>query len=119
MMPKTDGRDRAGTLPDEYGFKTCDGRHERHGQPHSLLDESLAGHRLHCPVCDVHLTSLMLCPNCGTRFGSEFVGVELEPGLVAHVALGTSAATLEALRELGHLALEQLEQEGELGDDRS
>lgn len=34
----------------------------------SELDESLTGHKYHCPKCDVHLTSLGLCPNCGTRF---------------------------------------------------
>jgi hypothetical protein len=51
----------------ENNFKYCDGEHERHGQPHSMLDEKLSGHNLHCPACDVHLTSLLLCPECGTR----------------------------------------------------
>lgn len=28
----------------------------------------MAGHYWHCPNCDVHLTSLGLCPECGTRY---------------------------------------------------
>lgn len=32
------------------------------------LDEILTGHRLHCGKCDVHLTSLYLCPKCGYRY---------------------------------------------------
>lgn len=46
----------------------CDGRHERNGGQHNALDYSLAGHHLHCPRCDVHITSLLMCPNCGTRY---------------------------------------------------
>lgn len=32
------------------------------------LDAKLAGHEWHCPRCDKHLTSGMLCPECGTRY---------------------------------------------------
>jgi hypothetical protein len=32
------------------------------------LDKSLTGHDLECPRCQSHLTSLLLCPNCGIRF---------------------------------------------------
>ena len=28
----------------------------------------LSGHLWHCPNCDVHLTSLMFCPECGVRY---------------------------------------------------
>lgn len=28
----------------------------------------LSGHTWHCPLCDVHLTSLGLCPTCGVRY---------------------------------------------------
>ena len=31
----------------------------------SQLDDSLAGHSIHCPKCNTHLTSLLLCPECG------------------------------------------------------
>jgi RNA polymerase subunit RPABC4/transcription elongation factor Spt4 len=34
----------------------------------TALDESLTGHRLHCPKCGRHLTTLLLCPECGTRY---------------------------------------------------
>ena len=37
----------------------------------SMLDESLTNHKYHCPKCDVHLTSVGLCSNCGTRFEIE------------------------------------------------
>ena len=47
---------------------TCDGKHERGDADHSSLDYGLTQHLLHCPVCDVHLTSLLLCPGCGTRY---------------------------------------------------
>ena len=47
---------------------TCDGKHERGDADHSLLDYGLTQHMLHCPVCDVHLTSLLLCPGCGMRY---------------------------------------------------
>ena len=42
------------------------------------LDESLTGHKYHCPKCDVHLTSLGLCGECGTRYniGAAEHGVE-------------------------------------------
>lgn len=40
----------------------CDGR------DNSALDASLTGHWWHCPVCNCHLTSLFLCPECGTRY---------------------------------------------------
>ena len=43
-------------------FKVCDGNDK------TELDESITGHRLHCPKCDVHLTSLLLCPECGARY---------------------------------------------------
>jgi hypothetical protein len=33
-----------------------------------MLDDTLAGHSLHCPKCGFHLTSLLLCPECGIRF---------------------------------------------------
>jgi len=36
--------------------------------PDSQLDDSLAGHNLHCPKCAAHLTSLGLCPTCGIRY---------------------------------------------------
>jgi hypothetical protein len=49
-------------------FKWCDGLSERDGQPHSALDFALTGHHQHCLACDVHLTSLDLCPNCGVRY---------------------------------------------------
>lgn len=29
---------------------------------------SLSHHDWHCPKCDVHLTSLYACPECGTRY---------------------------------------------------
>lgn len=29
---------------------------------------TISGHLWHCPVCDVHLTSLFLCPECGVRY---------------------------------------------------
>lgn len=32
------------------------------------LDAKLSGHRWHCPKCNKHLTSMMLCPECGTRY---------------------------------------------------
>lgn len=32
------------------------------------LDDSLAGHSIHCPKCNAHLTSLLLCPECGDRY---------------------------------------------------
>jgi len=44
------------------GLLRCNGRDE------TQLDEQLAGHRYHCPICDVHLTSLLLCPKCGRRY---------------------------------------------------
>ena len=47
---------------------TCDSHHERHGQAHHAMDEAITGHRLHCPECDCHLTSLLLCPECGERY---------------------------------------------------
>lgn len=43
-------------------LKICDGNDK------TMLDESLAGHMFHCPNCDVHLTSLGLCPSCATRY---------------------------------------------------
>lgn len=30
-------------------------------------DHRLTGHGLHCPTCDQHLTSLLMCAKCGTR----------------------------------------------------
>ena len=53
----------------------CNG-HEHYGGPHSALDFALTHHNLHCPACDVHLTSLLLCPECGTRHTYR---VPLEP----------------------------------------
>lgn len=38
------------------------------GVDSSELDQALTHHNLHCPDCNVHLTSLFLCPQCGTRF---------------------------------------------------
>ena len=38
------------------------------GNDKTLLDESLSGHKFHCPNCDMHLTSLGLCSHCGTRW---------------------------------------------------
>lgn len=38
------------------------------GNDKTLLDESLSRHKFHCPNCDMHLTSLGLCPHCGTRW---------------------------------------------------
>jgi hypothetical protein len=29
---------------------------------------ALTGHMWHCPDCDEHLTSLLLCPKCGARY---------------------------------------------------
>lgn len=49
-------------------FKTCDGQHEHDDQEHSAMDESITGHKLHCPDCDQHLTSLLLCLKCGRRY---------------------------------------------------
>lgn len=43
------------------GLRLCD----RHCQ--SGLTEWLVCHRYHCPVCNQHLTSLLLCPVCGKR----------------------------------------------------
>lgn len=31
----------------------------------------ITGHFWHCPSCDSHLTSLGLCPECGTRYEFE------------------------------------------------
>lgn len=33
-----------------------------------LMCGDLAGHRLHCRACGVHLTSALLCPTCGTVY---------------------------------------------------
>lgn len=33
--------------------------------------KELSKHQWHCPKCDVHLTSLLLCPRCGTRYERE------------------------------------------------
>ena len=30
--------------------------------------KELSKHKWHCPDCDVHLTSLLLCPECGIRY---------------------------------------------------
>lgn len=49
-------------------FKTCNGQTEHNGQPHAMMDEAITGHKLHCPDRDKHLTSLLLCPDCGTRY---------------------------------------------------
>ena len=35
----------------------------------------LSGHKLHCGVCDSHLTSLLLCPKCGKRYGDTVYAV--------------------------------------------
>ena len=43
-------------------FLPCDGKDK------TQLDESITYHRHHCPVCDVHLTSLLHCPECNTRY---------------------------------------------------
>jgi len=40
-------------------FKKCNGMDDM---------ECLVGHQYHCPECDVHITSLGLCPNCGVRY---------------------------------------------------
>lgn len=36
---------------------------------------SLSHHDWHCPKCDHHLTSLYLCPECGTRYNPPITGV--------------------------------------------
>ena len=37
------------------------------------LDESISYHRRHCPVCMHHLTSLMLCCECGIRHYNDYI----------------------------------------------
>lgn len=41
----------------EVGYKNC-----------KFGAASLSHHDWHCPKCDHHLTSLYLCPECGTRY---------------------------------------------------
>ena len=43
-------------------LKICNGKDE------TQLDIALSGHKYHCPNCDIHLTSLGFCSNCGVRF---------------------------------------------------
>ena len=49
------------TMKDVY-FLPCLGNDE------SMLDETLSGHKYHCPHCNTHLTSLYLCCDCGVRY---------------------------------------------------
>lgn len=48
-------------VPDDP-FMPCNGNDK------TQLDESITGHRLHCRHCDSHLTSLLMCPDCGRRY---------------------------------------------------
>ncbi len=38
------------------------------GQDRTALDETITGHKFHCPFCNVHLTAQLLCSKCGTLF---------------------------------------------------
>lgn len=52
-----------------FGFRQhIDGLWQCNGRDRSQLDEALTGHRYHCPKCNVHLTSGLLCPKCGKRY---------------------------------------------------
>ena len=43
------------------------------------LDKALTGHDLECPACGCHLTSLLLCAECGIRFESTTqIGLVME-----------------------------------------
>lgn len=45
--------------------------------------KELSCHQWHCPKCDIHLTSLFLCPKCGNRFvASGGGGFRLESGVM-------------------------------------
>jgi len=57
-------------LPLKVCNRSYDCRAEKEGptNAHGSLDETLTHHRYHCPRCDVHLTSLLLCSGCGTRY---------------------------------------------------
>lgn len=46
------------------GLKQCD--------PIACSGGSISGHLWHCPMCDSHLTSLFLCPECGIRYDTTF-----------------------------------------------
>jgi tRNA(Ile2) C34 agmatinyltransferase TiaS len=35
-------------------------------------NREITRHNYHCPRCNVHLTSLLLCPLCGTRYSPTF-----------------------------------------------
>lgn len=44
-----------------------------------MLDYQLTKHNAHCKKCGSHLTSLLLCPECGTRYTWSYVmGNEIE-----------------------------------------
>ena len=47
--------------------------------------DRLTGHRFHCPECGSHLTSLLLCPECGDRYGAK---VEVKNGISVEATLG-------------------------------
>ena len=46
------------------------------GHDDYMLDYSMTSHKYHCPKCNIHLTSLMLCCECGTRYN---IGVTAKP----------------------------------------
>ena len=42
--------------------------------------KELSRHQHHCGDCDVHLTSLLLCPRCGKRYGDTVYSITSRSG---------------------------------------
>ena len=42
--------------------------------------KELSKHQLHCGICDTHLTSLLLCPRCGKRYGDTVYSITKRDG---------------------------------------
>lgn len=59
--------------------------------------ENISKHLWHCPVCDAHLTSLFLCPECGIRYDTAF----------RDVARSLRLAVVQQQYNLGNLTKEE------------
>ena len=76
-----------------------------------MLDYQLTKHNAYCNKCKVHLTSLLLCPECGTRYEWSYImgneiekiakrdGVKLPDGSGDYIARTCIEAQINLLKE--------------------
>lgn len=73
-----------------------------------MLDFEITGNNAFCPGCKSHLTSLLLCPECGIRYplsmvlGSEIIAITLKDGVSLPDGIGDylGRTVLQAIENL-------------------